>query len=82
MKASPAMSPTVAAVRPMPAQVLSPAAAAARRPSGRRPRPSFHPLPRTSSRVRPARQRGAALLTAMVIVTLVATMAATMLWQQ
>ncbi len=34
------------------------------------------------ARVSPRRQRGAALLTAMVIVTLVATMAASMVWQQ
>src|SRR5258707_11956420 len=35
--------------------------------------------PRTT---RPHRQRGAALLTAMIIVTLVATLAASMVWQQ
>ena len=32
--------------------------------------------------VRPRRQRGAALLTAMIIVTLIATLAASMVWQQ
>ena len=31
---------------------------------------------------RPARQRGAALLTAMLVVTLVASFAATALWRQ
>ncbi|WP_290873538.1 type II secretion system minor pseudopilin GspK [Aquabacterium sp.] len=42
------------------------------------------PLSRTRLRLadRPARQRGAALLMAMVIVTLVATLSATMVWQQ
>ncbi|HEY9237419.1 MAG TPA: type II secretion system minor pseudopilin GspK [Burkholderiaceae bacterium] len=38
--------------------------------------------PRISSRPRARRQRGAALLTAMIIVTLVATLAAAMVWQQ
>ena len=37
------------------------------------------PLPRTS---RPHRQRGAALLVALIIVTLVVTLAASMVWQQ
>ena len=37
---------------------------------------------RRSRSLRPVRQRGAALLTAMIIVTLVATLAAAMVWQQ
>ena len=40
---------------------------------------SHRPAPATPTR---RRQRGAALLTAMVIVTLVATLAASMIWQQ
>ena len=41
------------------------------------------PMPPRPGRVRPrARQRGAALLTAMIIVTLVVTLAASMVWQQ
>jgi general secretion pathway protein K len=40
---------------------------------------SHRPAPATTTR---RRQRGAALLTAMVIVTLVATLAASMIWQQ
>jgi general secretion pathway protein K len=41
------------------------------------------PIPERPCRVRPrARQRGAALLTAMIIVTLVVTLAASMVWQQ
>ena len=43
-------------------------------------RPAAHPTPRLPDR--PHRQRGAALLTAMIIVTLVATLAAGMVWQQ
>lgn len=38
--------------------------------------------PRHSPARRPSRQRGAALLTAMIIVTLVATLATAMVWQQ
>jgi general secretion pathway protein K len=45
------------------------------------PRPRFFALRRSAARA-PTAQRGAALLTAMIIVTLVATLAASMIWQQ
>lgn len=42
----------------------------------------FRTISRTGPRSAPPRQRGAALLTAMVIVSLIATLAAAMVWQQ
>lgn len=60
---------------PLPSAV-TPVASAPVPDSGRRA-PACRPL-----RARPDRQRGAALLMAMVIVTLVATMSASMVWQQ
>ena len=44
--------------------------------------PAGRPAPRRPLARRPDAQRGAALLTAMIIVTLVVTMAASMVWQQ